>query len=237
MKYIGIPALLFRELLPQINDMAELKAALYLFHHLSSKRGFPRFVTLEELLADGAVSAAFSSNAFPAQELRLGLAQAVEHGIFLTLEVRSQDYVQTLYLLNSEQDRKAVAAIGRGELVLSGLAMDGRALEVILPPQQRPDIFTLYEQNIGLVTPIIAEQLGEATEAYPAEWIEEAFQEAVELNKRSWRYIEAILKRWETEGRGEAPSGEHHGAVGRLPQATIDPKKYTRGPYGPLFRD
>jgi len=57
----------------------------------------------------------------------------------------------------------------------------------------RPNIFILYEQNIGLLTPPIADELRQAEQTYPAGWIEEAFREAVSLNKRSWRYIRAIL--------------------------------------------
>lgn len=66
---------------------------------------------------------------------------------------------------------------------------------------ERPNIFVLYEQNIGLLSPLIAEELKEAADHYPAEWIEAAFREAVLYNKRNWKYIRAILRRWETEGR------------------------------------
>ena len=66
---------------------------------------------------------------------------------------------------------------------------------------ERPTIFLLYEQNVGLLTPLVAEELREAEERYPAEWIEEAFRLAIQQNKRKWSYIRAILKRWETEGK------------------------------------
>src|SRR5579863_8012189 len=65
----------------------------------------------------------------------------------------------------------------------------------------RPNIFVLYEQNIGLLTPLIADQLRDAADLYSQEWIEAAFREAVQYNKRNWKYISAILRRWETEGR------------------------------------
>ncbi len=65
----------------------------------------------------------------------------------------------------------------------------------------RPNIFALYEQNIGLLTPLIAEDLKDAVNHYPEEWIEDAFREALQHNKRKWSYISAILRRWETEGR------------------------------------
>ncbi len=73
-----------------------------------------------------------------------------------------------------------------------------RALHVEV---ERPNIFVLYEQNIGLLTPLIAEELKDAANQYPTEWIEAAFREAMYHNKRKWSYIRAILRRWETEGR------------------------------------
>ena len=45
---------------------------------------------------------------------------------------------------------------------------------------ERPNIFVLYEQNIGLLSPLIAEDLKDAADQYPAEWIEAAFREAVQ---------------------------------------------------------
>ena len=66
---------------------------------------------------------------------------------------------------------------------------------------ERPNIFVLYEQNIGLLSPMIAEELKDAAEQYPTDWIEAAFREAVQQNKRKWSYIRAILRHWGTEGR------------------------------------
>jgi len=66
---------------------------------------------------------------------------------------------------------------------------------------ERPNVFALYEQNIGPLTPLIGEQLRAAEQDYPPEWIEEAIRLAVERNARNWRYIAAILQRWEAEGK------------------------------------
>ena len=43
----------------------------------------------------------------------------------------------------------------------------------------------LYEENIGLLTPLVAESLTEAERRYPHQWIREAFKEATSRNKRS----------------------------------------------------
>jgi DNA replication protein len=66
---------------------------------------------------------------------------------------------------------------------------------------ERPNIFTLFEQNIGFLGTSIVEEIKDALDLYPEEWVEAAIREAAVHNKRSWSYIRAILRRWETEGR------------------------------------
>ena len=106
----------------------------------------------------------------------------------------------------------------------------------VLPPAQPsakkeepPNIFVLYEQNIGLLTPMIAEQLKDAEKLYPASWIEEAFRIAVNMNKRRWGYISSTLERWSTEGKD---SGE----PGRDSKKKSSPGRYVKGKYGHLVR-
>lgn len=65
------------------------------------------------------------------------------------------------------------------------------------------NIFTHYESNIGVLTPMIADALKDAEKVYPAGWIVEALALAVTNNKRNWRYCEAILKRWKESGKDE----------------------------------
>jgi DnaD/phage-associated family protein len=85
-----------------------------------------------------------------------------------------------------------------------------------------PDIYSLYEENIGAITPLIADDLKEAEERYPAEWVRAAIREAAELNARSWRYVAQILRRWEKEG----PSYEK---PGRDPEAEWLARRYREG--------
>jgi DnaD/phage-associated family protein len=94
---------------------------------------------------------------------------------------------------------------------------------------ERPSLYALYEQNIGLLTPILAERLQDAESRFPQAWIESAIEEAVSNNKRNWRYIERILERWAAEGKD---SGKDRRSV----EKAIDPDKYTKGKYAFLFR-
>lgn len=78
-------------------------------------------------------------------------------------------------------------------------------------------IARLYENNIGGCTPVIGERLKDIADKYPAGWFEEALKEAVELEHRNLKYIEAILERWHAEGfrapkkRAFEKEGERHG--------------------------
>jgi DNA replication protein len=69
--------------------------------------------------------------------------------------------------------------------------------------EERPNIFRLYEENIGPLTPMVADLLRDAEAVYPADWLEEAVKIAVQRNARNWRFVEAVLRRWKEEGRHE----------------------------------
>ena len=50
--YVPVPEVFFTELLPEIEDSAELKVTLHLFWLLAQKQGNPRCVSDRELLAE-----------------------------------------------------------------------------------------------------------------------------------------------------------------------------------------
>ncbi len=99
-------------------------------------------------------------------------------------------------------------------------------MEVETRPQR--NIFALYEENIGLITPMIAEEIKEAEKLYPQSWINDAFIEAVNANKRSWRFISFLLERWSTEGK---KNGTYQRNL-----KTTDPDKYFKDKYGRFFQ-
>lgn len=61
-----------------------------------------------------------------------------------------------------------------------------------------------YESVIGIINPIIADELREAVDLYPSKWIMDAIHESAVQNKHSWKYISAILTRWKAQGNQEA---------------------------------
>ena len=189
----AVPNLFFAALLPRIEDPAELVVTVYFFFAQARKKGQPRFLTYAELAADGSLAAALGSQAEGG--LRRGLDAAVQRGTLLRLALEQDGRGEELYFLNTPGGRRAVAAIKAGRLELGHLAPEAGAGREPLP-----SVFALYEENIGTIGPLIADELKDAEARYPQEWIEAAFREAVSLNKRSWSYIAAILRRWEAEG-------------------------------------
>ncbi|HUV53030.1 MAG TPA: DnaD domain protein [Dehalococcoidia bacterium] len=83
------------------------------------------------------------------------------------------------------------------------------------------DISQLYEENIGQITPIVAERLKDIAERYPPGWFGEALNEAVARGARNLKYIEAILERWKVEGFKAPKKG---GAVEQRPGKGVRPK-------------
>jgi len=193
-----IPATFFSELLPEIDHLGELKVVLYAIWKLDRLSGDFRYLRREDFASDQRLMVGLGKNLRQA-ELALddSLERAVMRGVFLvaTIELAAPE---NYYFLNSPKGRAAVEAIRDGKWRPTG--------EIDAPielGQERPNIFSLYEQNIGPLTPIMAEELRDAEQTYPAEWLDEAVRIAVENNKRSWRYIDAILRRWQEQGRDE----------------------------------
>jgi DnaD/phage-associated family protein len=206
---VRLPDPVFTELIPLIDDLDELKLTLHVLWRLGQQRGEIRYLRRADLDADQVLLSSLGDR--PVERLGRALGRAVERGSLLRVEATPEGTAEELYLANTPRGRAAFEAIGRGEWPDE------------LGPAGRPNIFTLYEQNIGLLTPLIVDELRDAEQTYPAAWIEDAFREAVSLNKRSWKYIRAILERWRTEGRGDETAQRSDEAARR---------RYIEGEYG-----
>lgn len=222
-----VPNLFFATVLPEITDLAEMKTILHVLWLVSRRRGYNRFVSYTELSSDLTfLSGADGDIDLCKSELRRALEKAIERRVLLLLKVEVNGKTEELYFVNDAAGRRAMDGIRLGKiqkmhLVPEDSEKSGRT--------QLADIFRLYEQNIGLLTPMIADELREAESLYPRAWIESAFKEAVALNKRNWRYISRILERWAAEGKDD-------GKIGRYSEKRTDREKYIRGRYGHLVK-
>ena len=206
-----IPSLFFTRLLPRLTDPVELALALYIFYLLHRKKGYPRFLTRDELAAEGDLALFLERTCGDATDpagerraaLERGLAALVGAGFLLTVLAEGPDGGQEVYFLNAAADRRAAERFRRGELKIG----PWRPLPEAEPVEPSRSIYALYEENIGPLTPLVADELREAEELYPQEWLRPAFERAATLNKRNWRYVAAILRRWAAEGPDYAQAG------------------------------
>ena len=201
LKAIPIPGIFFSELMPVLDDLPELKVTLHVFWLISRRKRQIGGVTLDELRGDTVLLKGLNVlGEEPFALLTQALNQAVGRGTLLRVKtVGNRESVQEWFFLNTEGGRDLLNRVRQGEVDLGGELL----LEEEIVPEERPNIFVLYEQNIGLLQPLIVEELEEAETLYPMTWIEEAFKRAVENNVRNWRYIRAILERWQTEGKSD----------------------------------
>jgi DnaD/phage-associated family protein len=223
---VNVPDVFFLQLVPQIRSIVELKVTLHLMWTLSRQTGRPRCIEYRDLAEDRdfVESLKVEDGPRPAIDyLREGLELAVTRGSVLHAVLHRGDVSQTWYFLNTVASREALAALQTGEYERTKPALGPEPIDRVRV--FRPNVFALYEQNIGPLTPIVAERLRDAETQYPAGWMEAAIGLAVEYNRRSWRYVEAILRRWVAEGRDDIPPG-----------GESDPNSYFRTKYEHIYR-
>ncbi len=209
---VTLPEQVFSDIVPLCESLAELQVALIVLWRLTQTRSESApWVTEAELHADLVLAQALGND--PAT-LEQALAHLVARGVLLMAEwPRADGQIERRYYANSPRGRAAVKALRRG---------------VAVPKTKvaaRPNIFTLYEENIGPLTALLRDELLEAERTYPPAWIDEAFREAVRRNKRSWRYIHAILERWRIAGKDEEDKRSRQ----------RDRSRYLEGEYGDLI--
>ncbi len=175
----------FIALMGEIEDIAELKVALYAIARIERMEGNFR----------GLSEADFNESALglSVTQIRRGLKKAVERGVML----KSAQETRAFYFLNSPRGRLSAASFAKGQI---------EATSSRLPNPS--NLFKLYEENIGALTPLLADMLKEAEQNYPSAWFAEAIEIAVSRNIRHWKYIEAILRRWKENGKDEIKRSE-----------------------------
>jgi len=216
----SIPSEFFEKLLPIIDDLNELKVTLFAIWFLEQQEGKIKFMRYENFLSNTQFLAGLGNLREKAvSNLQLGLKMAIERKTILAVSSEKENFDEAVFFINTPRGRAAYKALIEGAW---------NAEDLPLPSQQptRPNIFKLYEANIGPLTPIIAEVLQEAEETYPMHWIEQAIRIAVENNVRRWRYVEAILESWKERGRDEKDRRD----------TQEDAQRFLDGEFGQFFK-
>jgi len=207
--FIKIPDSFFHHLLTEIDDQDELKVTLFALWRIGSMEGPVHFLREQDFTA-------CVPDPGPALEkaVKRGSLLCARGGV-LAAGRGTREKAAALYFLNSPRGRASVKAIASGEW------QPADAIPVHAAPE-RPNVFKLYEENIGPLTPMIADALKDAEQTYQPEWVTEALEIAVKNNKRSWKYVEVILRRWKEEGHAKKQDRR---------DAQEDGRRYTEGEY------
>jgi DnaD/phage-associated family protein len=193
---VAVPEAFFTELLPIIDHAGELKVTVYAFWRLSRMTRKPAYLRREDFAEDSDLLRGLAASPRQAQEaLDDALERAEARGTFLRAQIEDAQAVHDLYFLNTAAGREALEGLIRG--VWRPDDSEGR----LTLSHVRSNVFVLYEQNIGPLTPMIAESLRDALATYPGDWIEDAIKVAVRQNARKLNYILAVLDRMKREGR------------------------------------
>jgi len=148
---VALPAELFESLLLEIDDLSELKLTLFSLSAIQQKEGGYRYLRYDELRANKRLMASLQTadDARRASDTLDGaLERAVRRGTLLEALVDRQGRQRRIFTLNDRDGQKIHRQLAAGEWMPSG----DDEIE-ILPP--RPTLYGLYEDNIGLLTPMI----------------------------------------------------------------------------------
>ncbi len=201
---VPVPRAFFLDLLPHIAEPAEMHVSLTMFRLASEAGGYHVPISHTGLRRDRHLRSALrvpGNPNEPDRRIENGIDLAVGRGTLLRFLAHYERGDGVWYYVNTPANQGSVAAMARGAMSPPDAVVDGDDVPSIRP--ERPNIFRRYEQNIGLLTPLVADQIVDAMEQYPQDWIEEAISEAVTYNRRNWRYIRRILDSWATDGRGD----------------------------------
>lgn len=206
--FTQLPDSFFFKLLPEIDDAAELKVTLYALWRIARMEGPVRALRPVDLETDETLG-------LDAESIARGLEKAIRRGSLLQAQAKGG----ALLMLNSPRGRAIRQAIQSGQWDAD--------IPFSAPPVERPNIFRLYEENIGPLTPMIADMLKDAEDTYSDQWIAEALEIAVKNNIRNWKYVEAVLKRWKEKGKNERKDQQ---------DAVQDFKRYSEGEFSEYLK-
>jgi len=221
---IPIPREFLTERIALIDDPTELHVTLAVFRLAADSGSNPPAVSEASIMRDPVLARTFHDDRKSsklAQRIRRGLQYATARESIVQVVLSTNDHDERWYIPASDDHRAALAAALRDPEAWHA------PIEGALIVATAPSIFSLYEKNIGLLTPLLVDQIETAMELYPLEWIEDAVLEAVTYNKRNWRYVQRVLENWSVNGRGDAASrgNQHATNWGGAPEP-FDPAVY-----------
>jgi len=88
-------------------------------------------------------------------------------------------------------------------------------------------LIQLYEEKIGMLSPVLLDELKKMEAMYQRDWIEDAIGEAVKAGAHSLRYVSQVLASWKTKGyKAKRGSDGQIGQKGTVGGGVMDPARF-----------
>ena len=211
-----VPNAVLGRVLSSVDDVDVIKLVLRAVWLLERQRGYPRYIAVEDLQRDRVLSNVFVNTV----ALERALDTAIEYGVIAKVVINGN----ACLMLNTESAQRAATdgAIASAVLVTTNDDDDWDAPAASSMPT---DAFRAYEDNIGLLSPMIRESILAALEDFTDDDITRAIRIAVENESRSWSFVAGVLRRWSREG---IPDERTDGTTGGADDRRVSEAEFAR---------
>ena len=211
-----VPNAVLGRVLSHTDDADTIKLILRSIWLLERKRGYPRYITIEDLRRDRVLSLVIGDDL----TLERTVASAIKLGALAEVSLSGKKCL----MLNTESAQRATSEAA----VPSEVDEDeDDGWDAPAASQIPSDAFRAYEENIGVLSPMIRESILTALEDFTDEDITHAVRIAVENESRSWSFVAGVLRRWAREGvPHERRDGKFGGQSDRERVSEVELRKY-----------
>ena len=184
-----VPNAVLGRVMSTIEDSDEIKLILRALWLLDHQRGYPRYITHDDLRRDRVLSVAIPNQS----DFDRTLKSAIERGIFVEASINNN----ICLMFNTESARRASIEVSS---TTDNLNKDNDGWETPSASTSPADAFRAYEENIGILSPMIRQSILATLEDFTDEDITRAIRIAVENESRSWSFVAGVLRRWARDG-------------------------------------
>ena len=209
-----VPNAVLGRVLSTIDDANEIKLILRAIWLLEHQRGYPRYITRDDLRRDRVLSVVIPDQS----DFDRILKSAVDRGVFV--EVSINDNICLMF--NTESARRASIEVSP---TTENSNKDDNGWETPATSAAPADAFRAYEENIGILSPMIRQSILAALEDFTDEDITRAVRIAVENESRSWSFVAGVLRRWARDG---IPHERTDGATGGTDERDVSEVELNR---------
>ena len=151
-RYTPTPNLVFGKLLDEIKELNDLKFILRIIWMINQAKRVPKYITLEEIISDRIINAIIPKpNTEPDTFCKSILNKPQLLNLFLYHEININQSNTAVVALNTARNKTMLNKIKGLDKFDSVFQPNGDVSE------ESPNIFKLYEDNIGTLNPIITD--------------------------------------------------------------------------------